>query len=597
MKPEIRSALRWLLATTLFVTIGSGVWLLGTRYLQAPLNEINNRAARTAPNPGVYRSYYSRKKTEGSALVGIAISGGGSRAANFAASVLSELDQMGILDQATVISSVSGGSLAAGYYVSRAQNPLRAKDSEQFWTEVKDALSQELRTKWLTSLGRPDHLLRTVIPGYTRTTVMADVLDDLLSNGLPSPWPASDARKHAESYTFAHLPADGPLLLMNATAQNDLYEVPAAPCTNRGWRGQGLRLESVSFTETFFHDCLNSNLGDFRLADAVMASAAFPGVFNSVTLAAYPAAGSQQVAQYLHLIDGGPADNLGLEGIIGAAAQQAKGNGHSDPPDCLIIAIDAFASGDPERRQWRRDIRGIVGRVVDPNFNDSIDAMLSRRRFDMLQRIGMAPRRLKNEAHQRLVLPASGDQPAMSLTAQYTQIKEQVPLLEMAGESLSDDETWKGHLPQLACLVWHIALDNVGTQMLGQIMMDGRPKQVVGGHDSQTWGITAEQWRNRPEVKHRLGVAGLTRRLSTDFNLRGPPNCTQKQLSDAIWEAGRLAVREDYQSRAAVCKWMDDKGWGGLNCLSPDKPHKQSVLAFRYIVEPDGGFAVDCASP
>ena len=44
------------------------------------------------------------------------MSGGGSRAANFSAAALLELKELGILENATAISSVSGSSLTAAYY-------------------------------------------------------------------------------------------------------------------------------------------------------------------------------------------------------------------------------------------------------------------------------------------------------------------------------------------------------------------------------------------------------------------------------------------------------------------------------------------------
>ncbi len=50
------------------------------------------------------------------AFIGIAISGGGSRAATFGLATLRELDRLGILDHTSAISSVSGGSLPAAYY-------------------------------------------------------------------------------------------------------------------------------------------------------------------------------------------------------------------------------------------------------------------------------------------------------------------------------------------------------------------------------------------------------------------------------------------------------------------------------------------------
>src|SRR5262247_2463920 len=61
-------------------------------------------------------------------LVGLAISGGGSRAATFAAGVLEALarvpvndaaGQRSVLEKVQYISSVSGGSLATAYYTAR----------------------------------------------------------------------------------------------------------------------------------------------------------------------------------------------------------------------------------------------------------------------------------------------------------------------------------------------------------------------------------------------------------------------------------------------------------------------------------------------
>jgi hypothetical protein len=49
-------------------------------------------------------------------FIGLAISGGGSRAANFSAAALLALDRLGFLEQVNTISSVSGGSLTTGYY-------------------------------------------------------------------------------------------------------------------------------------------------------------------------------------------------------------------------------------------------------------------------------------------------------------------------------------------------------------------------------------------------------------------------------------------------------------------------------------------------
>ncbi|HEY7128819.1 MAG TPA: hypothetical protein VH332_04065, partial [Nitrospira sp.] len=49
-------------------------------------------------------------------FLALAISGGGSRAANFGAAVMLELQQRKLLEQVDVISGVSGGTLPAVYY-------------------------------------------------------------------------------------------------------------------------------------------------------------------------------------------------------------------------------------------------------------------------------------------------------------------------------------------------------------------------------------------------------------------------------------------------------------------------------------------------
>ena len=49
-------------------------------------------------------------------FVGLAFSGGGSRAAVFGAAVMKELDRLGVLQQVDVLSAVSGGALPAASY-------------------------------------------------------------------------------------------------------------------------------------------------------------------------------------------------------------------------------------------------------------------------------------------------------------------------------------------------------------------------------------------------------------------------------------------------------------------------------------------------
>src|SRR5574341_541676 len=72
--------------------------------------------ANRAITPGCPETRASMKAVEDDVFVGIAMSGGGSRAANFSTAVLLELEDLGLLQSASALSSVSGSSITAAYY-------------------------------------------------------------------------------------------------------------------------------------------------------------------------------------------------------------------------------------------------------------------------------------------------------------------------------------------------------------------------------------------------------------------------------------------------------------------------------------------------
>jgi NTE family protein len=56
-------------------------------------------------------------------FVGLAVSGGGSRSANFGMAALTELDALGMLQHVDAISAVSGGSIPSAYFAVRGAEP------------------------------------------------------------------------------------------------------------------------------------------------------------------------------------------------------------------------------------------------------------------------------------------------------------------------------------------------------------------------------------------------------------------------------------------------------------------------------------------
>jgi len=175
-------------------------------------------------------------------FVGIAISGGGSRAANFGAAVLYELETIGILRHATVISSVSGGSLASAYYGLARRQP------DWSWEGFRKKLRHDFLSSWLVRLLSPHRLLLSVTSDFDRSDILADVFDQTLFKGA----------------RFGDLGEKGPQILINAT------EVTGT--------ADKFVFNNVDFSY------LRSDLAEYRLSKAVAASGAFPGVFDNVTL-------------------------------------------------------------------------------------------------------------------------------------------------------------------------------------------------------------------------------------------------------------------------------------------------------------------------
>ncbi len=243
-------------------------------------------------------------------VVALSFSGGGARAAAFAFGVLQGLREMpragggALLDHVALVSAVSGGAITAAYFGqhgSAGLNEFRAAYLDKDW-------ASELHT----SLASPVNWVRAYDGALNERDRLADWLDaEVFQNAV-----------------LADLWRPGrPRIWINAT---DLYSgVPFA------------------FAPAYF-DALCSDLAHVRIADAVAASMSVPVVFRPVVVASYapqckaplpawvPKALADKRAselmrstarafedyrdpnrvRFLHLVDGGVADNFGLSNLI-----------------------------------------------------------------------------------------------------------------------------------------------------------------------------------------------------------------------------------------------------------------------------------------
>ncbi|PTT89082.1 patatin [Pelomonas sp. HMWF004] len=252
------------------------------------------------------------------ALVILAFSGGGTRAAALSYGVLEELrrhplpgSQAGgtLLDAVNVVTGISGGSFTALSYALQGE--------QIFETFESSFLKRDVQGELLRRALSPSRWADLASETYGRSELAADYYDEILFKGA----------------TFA-----------------DLLGRPTPAAIVSGTDiSTGARFE---FTQETF-DLLCSDLSGVRLARAAASSSAVPGVLSPVTFhnfggrchAPTPSwvedvadpnnrhrpAGRALLRQrdtealqdsvnrpYIHLIDGGVSDNLGLRGVIEA---------------------------------------------------------------------------------------------------------------------------------------------------------------------------------------------------------------------------------------------------------------------------------------
>jgi NTE family protein len=245
-------------------------------------------------------------------FVVLAFSGGGTRASAFSFGALEELAKTPIqwqgvekrlLDEVDIISSVSGGSFTSAYYGLYRDRALRDFPDQFLYKNVTMALALRLLS--------PFNWFRLASPEFSRIDMAAEYYDDHVFNHKTfQDLRAVDAR---------------PLILLNATDMS--------------------LVQRFEFTQDQF-DVLGSDLSNYPVARGVAASSAFPFLLCPLTIYNHPpppnyqrpgwlrdALSNRQDAPrefafatavnsylettnrpYIHLMDGGLADNIGLRG-------------------------------------------------------------------------------------------------------------------------------------------------------------------------------------------------------------------------------------------------------------------------------------------
>lgn len=205
--------------------------------------------------------------------IGLALSGGGFRAAAFHLGVMRRLAQLGILEHIDLFSCVSGGSIAGATVVKNWADPARLDILERYLRTHSIAVSSVIGGVLDPFESRLDKLATT----YDRDLFQGATLDAL---------------------------AGGPRIYLNATnlATGNMFFFVAG--------GGGL-------SEMGEHELGVVAAPMFPVCRAVAASSAFPPVFPPLRLDASSYAHASSV-EYVTLTDGGVYDNMGINPVVRA---------------------------------------------------------------------------------------------------------------------------------------------------------------------------------------------------------------------------------------------------------------------------------------
>ncbi|WP_168565524.1 patatin-like phospholipase family protein [Crateriforma spongiae] len=284
--------------------------------------------------------------------IALAFSGGGVRATVFHLGVLARLARQDLLGNVSTLSSVSGGSLAAGLVLSRSG--YRWPSSEEY--------------------------LRHVVPEIHQLLTTQDVQRSFVFKSLTFPWRLARGRASVLGDTLRrHWGIDGkladlpesPRIIINATC----YQ------TGKNWRFQ--RDVMGDYQTKYVRN------PDFRLSHALAASAAVPGLIGSLVVKTRDHRWAEhqqdrwQVVEpgykRLNLWDGGVYDNLGVESLFKPGAGLREGT------DFLLVSDASRAlAGTPRRSKAHPGYVEASLRLVDVA-TDQIRSLRARMLIDFFQ--------------------------------------------------------------------------------------------------------------------------------------------------------------------------------------------------------------------
>jgi predicted acylesterase/phospholipase RssA len=241
--------------------------------------------------------------------IGLALSGGGFRASLFHLGVIRRLEELGIMEDVSVVSAVSGGSIIAAFYLSEMEKQLR---EDRLLGRPSNRVDhfEKIAAKFLLAV---DHNLRTraliFTPWYHPILFVKTLVSQIFRQGARAELIQAEYDKFFFfSDTMDQLPVE---------KGEKTLEDPGQSCMDKGepFYGPRLLLNTTSLltgqrrpfsrdTSSGIKDLKTSDKNGLPLSRVVGASSGVPVVFPPTAILGDL------------LVDGGISDNQGIEGLL-----------------------------------------------------------------------------------------------------------------------------------------------------------------------------------------------------------------------------------------------------------------------------------------
>ena len=327
-----------------------------------------------------YKSVQLRPGQDSSLALAVSISGGGSRAANFAIGVMLGLEKIqvknsrNILNEVDYLSTVSGGGFAGGAYIASLYeyDQQKTKTSYLLSDYVDMHIREDLKHSYVKTLVGSLFNPRIWFSYLDDGDALEKVIDDLVlgykrQKSRASKEKGFQAKSIALSDLFIdrdslELPVKFPMMVANSSLLDKMGIFPFTPDILEQYKicGYSHRMKKHSCSSEKF------DIYEMPLSVGIKASGSFPALISNTTLQSR----YHPKRRYLHVIDGAMTDNFGFATALSLLKQDQVVDKK------VLLIIDADNAGNA------------------PTFDKKQNARLSFKVYGRLASSGLEARRL-----------------------------------------------------------------------------------------------------------------------------------------------------------------------------------------------------------